>query len=158
MNSLLKRLLMRVAVVVLAGSLARESAEAEPFGLTTDFIGVPRDGRYGFTKIPAQLGIGMKGGDRVRRDAVFAFATTLAVAAGVQIERQEGVTRNFIGMIFGDEVVTPRGQRRGTLSREKRLSSALLSRDLGGTKRSGFGSGVLRRLRFRNGTSGVVAN
>lgn len=67
--------------------------------------------KNGFTSIPAQLGIGMKGGDRPRRDAVFALSTTLAAAAGVRVERQKRVTRNFIGVTFGDEIVTPAGVR-----------------------------------------------
>ncbi|ACP23119.1 hypothetical protein NGR_b16680 (plasmid) [Sinorhizobium fredii NGR234] len=111
MFSLIKDLPARVSVVLLAGSLACQSSAAEPFDFTTDFIGVSRNGKNGFTSIPAQLGIGMKGGDRPRRDAVFALSTTLAAAAGVRVERQKRVTRNFIGVTFGDEIVTPAGVR-----------------------------------------------
>ncbi len=111
MDSFLKRLLARVAVAALAGSIACQNSAAEPFDFSTDFIGVPRAGKFGFTVLPERLGIGMKGGDLARRDAVFALSTTIAAAAGVQVERQKGVTRNFIGMAFGDEIVTPEGVR-----------------------------------------------
>ena len=51
MRSYFERLAACIAVAVLAVSSACPVAAGEPFDLTTGFVGVSRDGKYGFTTV-----------------------------------------------------------------------------------------------------------